>query len=78
MAQYTEQHTFLESKPGAYKTKFLPYDIFVFLFLSFGIFPLAVHDWSVNIGRGKCVGFIQQWYDAEENGSEKDKKTSVS
>lgn len=47
-----------------------PYDLCVFPVFSFTVSPFAVHDGSVDVSRRKCVGFIQQRDDAQQDGSE--------
>lgn len=47
----------------------LPNNIWIFIIASVGVTPSAIHDARVDICRRKCVGFIEQRDDGEENRS---------
>ena len=47
---------------------YLPDDLHIFPVLAFAVPPFAVHDGSIHVSGGKCVGFIQQRDHTQQNG----------
>lgn len=52
------------------KPMILPYNIWIFIILAIGVSPSSVHNTRVYISWWKCVGFVQQWNDRQQNGSD--------